>query len=57
MIPGYDQLKEIAIKRNPSKRMTAPDDVANAIYLLTLPEAKWITGSIIHVDGGEHLIG
>ncbi len=57
MIPGYDQLKTYATTRNPSGRMTLPEDVANAIYILTLPEAKWITGSIIHVDGGEHLIG
>ena len=57
MIPGYDQLKKHATSRNPSGRMTEPGDVANAIYILTLPEAKWITGSIIHVDGGEHLIG
>jgi enoyl-[acyl-carrier protein] reductase I len=36
--------------------MTQPEDVANAIYLLSLDEANWINGSTIHVDGGEHLL-
>ncbi len=57
MIPGYEDLKSYANERNPGKRMTKPEDIANVVYLLSLPEANWITGSIIHVDGGEHLIG
>ncbi len=56
MIPGYEDLKTWATGRNPSGRMTRPTDVADAIFLLTLPEAHWINGSIIKVDGGEHLL-
>ncbi|MDP5230905.1 MAG: SDR family oxidoreductase [Cellulophaga sp.] len=55
MIPGSDKIKEFAIKRNPNKRLTQPEDVANVVYLLTTEEAKWITGTIIKVDGGESL--
>jgi len=55
MIPGQDQIKEHALKRNPNGRLTTPEDVANAAYLLTRDEAKWITGTIIKVDGGESL--
>jgi len=55
MIPGSEQLKEHAIKRNPSNRLTTPEDVANVVYLLCKDEAKWITGAIIPVNGGEHL--
>ena len=55
MIPGYEKLMEHALKRNPHKRLTTPEDVANAVYLLTTEEAKWITGTIIKVDGGESL--
>jgi len=54
-IPGSDLLKELAIKRNPSGRLTTAEDVANATYLLIKDEAKWITGTIIPVNGGEHL--
>ena len=55
MIPGSDQLKEHSIKRNPFSRLTLPEDVANVVYLLSKDEAAWINGTIIKVDGGEHL--
>ena len=55
MIPNSDKIKVIATKRNPYKRLTKPEDVANVVYLLCQPEAKWINGTIIPVDGGEHL--
>lgn len=54
-IPGNKQLEEMAIKRNPFHKLTTPQDVANVVYLLTKDEASWINGSIITVDGGEHL--
>jgi enoyl-[acyl-carrier protein] reductase III len=53
-IPGSDKLIAFAQDRNPMKRMTEPQDVANVIYLLCTNEAAWINGSLIHVDGGEH---
>ena len=56
-IPNYEQLIEEASKRNPLGRMTLPEDVADVIYLLTLPESNWINGNIMFVDGGEHLMG
>ena len=37
--------------------MTLPEDIADAIYLLTPPESNWINGNIMFVDGGEHLMG
>lgn len=55
MIPGHEALKQNALQRNPNKRMTTPEDVANAVYLLCKKEAAWITGTVIPVDGGEHL--
>jgi enoyl-[acyl-carrier protein] reductase I len=55
MIPGHEKLKEYAIKRNPFKRLTTPEDVANVVYLLSKEESKWITGVTLPVNGGEHL--
>lgn len=55
MIPNSDLILEEALRRNPNERLTTPEDVANAAYLLTTEEAKWITGTIIKVDGGESL--
>lgn len=54
-IPGSDLIKEYSLKRNPNKRLTTPEDVANVVYLLSKDEAAWINGTIIPVDGGEHL--
>ncbi|MEO1253735.1 MAG: SDR family oxidoreductase [Bacteroidota bacterium] len=56
LIPGSEELIEKTKKRNPFGRLTTSEDVANTIFLLSLPEANWINGSLIHVDGGEHLI-
>lgn len=55
MIPGSEELKEHTLKRNPFKRLTVPEDVANVVYLLSKDEASWINGCVIPVDGGEHV--
>ena len=55
MIPNSDAILKETLKRNPNGRLTTPEDVANAVYLLTTHEAKWITGTVIKVDGGESL--
>ncbi|MFY0628843.1 MAG: SDR family oxidoreductase [Flavobacteriaceae bacterium] len=55
MIPGSDQIKEHSLKRNPFNRLTFPEDVANVVYLLSKDEAAWINGTVIPVDGGEHI--
>lgn len=55
MIPGSKELAEYAKIRNPFKRLTLPEDVADAVYLLVLDEAAWINGTVIPVNGGEHL--
>ena len=44
-------------KRNPMRRTTQPEDVANIISLLMKPEADFINCSIIYCDGGEHRSG
>ncbi|MGC1205093.1 MAG: SDR family oxidoreductase [Flavobacteriaceae bacterium] len=55
MIPGSEKIKEHSLQRNPFKRLTQPEDVANVVYLLSKDEASWISGCVIPVDGGEHI--
>ncbi|MCH8535587.1 MAG: SDR family oxidoreductase [Flavobacteriaceae bacterium] len=55
LIPNYQKIISQAKRKNPFQRLTTPEDVANVVYLLSLPESKWINGSIIKVDGGESI--
>ena len=57
LIPGSAHMKASALKRNPFGRLTTPEDVAGVIGLLSMPEAAWINGALIRVDGGEHISG
>jgi NAD(P)-dependent dehydrogenase (short-subunit alcohol dehydrogenase family) len=52
-IPGNNVLLEGAKAKNPTGRLTTPEDVANAIVLLSDERASFITGNVIQVDGGE----
>jgi len=54
-IPGSEKIIEHSLMRNPFKRLTIPEDVANVVYLLCKDEAAWINGCVIPVDGGEHI--
>ena len=56
-IPGHEVIAETALRRNPSGRLTTPEDVAHAIAALCRPGTEWITGNVIGVDGGEDVIG
>jgi enoyl-[acyl-carrier protein] reductase III len=56
-IPGYETLEAEARRKNPSGRLTTPEDVARAIAALAHPDTRWITGNVIGVDGGEDIVG
>lgn len=47
-----DQKKQANAERHPLKRIGTTDDIANMVEFLLSPKANWITGQIIHVDGG-----
>jgi enoyl-[acyl-carrier protein] reductase I len=55
MIPGNEKIVDYAQQRNPFKRLTTPEDVANVVYLLCKDEAAWINGAVVPVNGGEHI--
>ena len=55
-IPGHERLLEGALRRNPSGRLTRPEDVARALVALAGPDTYWITGNVINVDGGEDIL-
>jgi NAD(P)-dependent dehydrogenase (short-subunit alcohol dehydrogenase family) len=40
----------------PMRRLGTPEDIGNAVMLLCQDEASFITGQIIHVDGGASIM-
>jgi enoyl-[acyl-carrier protein] reductase III len=55
-IPGNEEMIKTAQGRNPFGRLTTPEDVADAMVILSLPGARFITGNTIRVDGGENVV-
>jgi enoyl-[acyl-carrier protein] reductase I len=56
VFPNYKDLIEKNRLRNPSGRLTSPEDIAKIVFLLCQDESEWITGEILRVDGGEQLV-
>ncbi len=46
---------ESYIDNIPLGRTGQPDDIASAVRFLCGPEASWVTGTVLSVDGGHHL--
>ncbi|HTL75641.1 MAG TPA: enoyl-[acyl-carrier-protein] reductase FabL [Casimicrobiaceae bacterium] len=55
--PNRDELLADFARRTPAGPKLAPEDVANAVYLLCLPEAAMINGHTLVVDGGFAISG
>jgi enoyl-[acyl-carrier protein] reductase III len=55
-IPGAQKMLEVAKMKNPTGRLTTPEDVAKAIGILSEDGAGFISGNIIGVDGGEDIV-
>ncbi len=47
-----DRKKQAMASRHPMKRVGRPDDIANAALFLLSEKSSWITGQVLHVDGG-----
>jgi 3-oxoacyl-[acyl-carrier protein] reductase len=47
--------REATLGMQALKRIAEPDDIASVVAFLASDAARWITGDIIHVDGGSKL--
>ncbi|MGI5860467.1 MAG: SDR family oxidoreductase [Myxococcales bacterium] len=56
-IPGCEALIEQALRRNPFRRLTTPEDVAKLVATIANGSTAWLTGNVLGVDGGEHVAG
>jgi len=50
-----DKLKETVKQLIPCQKMGQPEDVAAGVVFLASPEAKYITGQVLVVDGGLNM--
>ena len=47
--------REKVLREKPLARVGTTEDVARAVRYLVGPESSWVTGTVIPVDGGNHL--
>ncbi|MGI0003830.1 MAG: SDR family NAD(P)-dependent oxidoreductase, partial [Candidatus Nitrosotenuis sp.] len=47
------QARKVLEERQPLNRIGEPGDVSNAAVFLASDDAKWITGTILNIDGGK----
>jgi len=55
--PAHNLTVEDAIQKFPEEagisRFGTPEEIANLLSYLVSPEAKWMTGTSLRMDGGE----
>lgn len=56
-ISEFDALMSHAIQQAPMHRLATPEDVGALAAFLACDQARNITGNVIHVDAGAHIMG
>ncbi len=56
-IQGFSKILEVMEQRAPLRRNTDPMEVADAAVFLASPLARGITGEVLFVDNGFHIMG
>jgi NAD(P)-dependent dehydrogenase (short-subunit alcohol dehydrogenase family) len=51
-LTANEAVRKASVALHPLGRLGEPGDVASAICWLLSPEQKWVTGQVLHVDGG-----
>jgi 3-oxoacyl-[acyl-carrier protein] reductase len=50
-----DRSRRRLLEQVPMKRLGQPEDVASAVLFLAVPEAGYITGATLNVNGGMYM--
>jgi 3-oxoacyl-[acyl-carrier protein] reductase len=51
------EVRAAFVAHTPAGRIGTPADITGAVLFCCSPESTWVTGQIIHADGGLHLCG
>jgi NAD(P)-dependent dehydrogenase (short-subunit alcohol dehydrogenase family) len=54
--PEYERLVQDVVRRTPAGRVGTPEDLAGVVAFLCGPDAEWIRGQTLIVDGGFSLM-
>jgi len=52
LLTANEAARKASLAMHPLGRLGEPGDIASAICWLLSPEQKWVTGQVLHVDGG-----
>ena len=55
-VEGAAKVRDAVIAKVPLKRASTAEDVANVVCFLALPQSGNMTGEIVRIDAGSHLI-
>lgn len=53
--PGFEEMKTELVTRTPLGRLGTPGDIADIVFFLLGPSARWVVGQVIVADGGMSL--
>lgn len=56
-VPGFTDMLKFHAQRAPLRRNVTPEEIAEAAYFLLSPSGSGITGEILYVDAGYHIMG
>jgi enoyl-[acyl-carrier protein] reductase I len=56
-VSGFSRLLNVVGQMSPLKRNTDPSEVADTALFLCSHLSRGITGEVIHVDSGYHIVG
>ena len=51
-LTNTQEKKDAAAQKHPLKRLGSPDDISSAVCFLLSENSSWISGQILHIDGG-----
>jgi enoyl-[acyl-carrier protein] reductase I len=56
-VPGFRMMLKYSEKASPLRKLVTPEDVGNCAVWLASDWGSMVTGEVLHVDAGYHILG